>query len=137
MTFSKDRLIEGRKLRFVVVGLIGATIEIILFSVLVRAGLGVSFSNFLAFHCAFLICFFLHYYFTHQKRYNGMHVIVGGLLKYAGLMYVQLLVGTVLLWLLIEKYGWVAEFAKIAQIGVVTPVSYLVQKYFIFSENKK
>lgn len=137
MAGLKSSLIEGKKIRFVIVGLLGAIIELILFSELVRTGLGVASSNFLAFHCAFLICFFLHYYYTHQKRYAGVHIIAGGLIKYAALMYVQLFVGTILLWILIDKYGWVAEFAKITQIGVVTPVSYVVQKYFIFNEDKK
>lgn len=137
MTGLKSSLIEGKKVRFVVVGLVGAIIELILFSELIRTGLGVAPGNFMAFHCAFLICFFLHYYYTHQKRYAGVHIIAEGLIKYAGLMYVQLFVGTILLWILIDQYGWVAEFAKITQIGVVTPVSYVVQKYFIFNEGRK
>lgn len=137
MTFSKYSLIDWKKVRFIVVGIIGAIIELILFSELVRAGLGVASSNFLAFHSAFLFCFFLHYYYTHQKRYAGAHAIAEGLIKYVALMYVQLFVGTILLWILIDKYGWVLEFAKITQIGVVTPVNYVVQKYLIFNEDKK
>lgn len=118
--------------RFILVGVLGAIIELLLFSGFVRAGLSVLYSNFIAFHCAFALCFFLHYHYTHQKPYEGFLSVAGGFAKYTGLMYVQLIVGSLLLWFLIDKLSWMAEFAKIVQIGVVTPVSYVVQKLVIF-----
>lgn len=132
MKLSKYNMFDRKKIRFIIVGIIGAIIELALFSKFTRVELSVASSNFLAFHCAFLICFFLHYYYTHQKMYDGFGIMAGGLMKYATLMYIQLLFSTILLWILIDRYGWNAELGKITQIGVVTPVSYIVQKYFIF-----
>ena len=122
--------------RFVLVGILGAIIELILFSGLVRAGLEILYSNFIAFHFAFALCFFLHYHYTHQKPYEGAHRIAGGFIKYAGLMYAQFIVGSLLLWFLIDKLGWIAEIAKIVQIGAVTPVSYIIQKLVVFQREK-
>ena len=119
-------------LRFILVGVIGAIVELILFSGLVRTGRSILYSNVIAFHCAFALCYLLHYYYTHRKPYEGTQRVVGGFAKYAGLMYVQLLVGSLLLWFLIDKLSWMAEISKIVQIGVVTPVSYAVQKLVIF-----
>ncbi|WP_041388968.1 GtrA family protein [Polaromonas sp. JS666] len=118
--------------RFVLVGVVGAIVELTLFAGLVRINGKVMLSNFIAFHCAFAICFFLHYYYTHQKPYVGKYKVVSGFFKYAGLMYAQLIIGTLLLWLLINKLGWMPEVAKVVQIGIVTPVSYAVQKLAIF-----
>lgn len=122
--------------RFILVGVLGAIIELLLFSGFVRAGLGVLYSNFIAFHCAFALCFFLHYHYTHQKPYEGTLRVVGGFAKYTGLMYTQLIVGSLLLWFLIDKLDWMAEVAKVVQIGVVTPVSYVVQKLVIFQRGE-
>lgn len=118
--------------RFVFVGVIGATVELTMFSCLISIDGKVMLSNIIAFHCAFAICFILHYYYTHKKPYVGKYKIAIGFFKYSGLMYAQLMVGTLLLWLLINKLGWMPEVAKVAQIGIVTPVSYAVQKLVIF-----
>ena len=118
--------------RFILVGIIGAIVELTLFSALVRINGGVMLSNFIAFHCAFATCFFLHYYYTYKKPYSGKHKVASGFIKYAALMYAQLIVGTLLLWLLINKLGWMPEVAKVVQISIVTPVSYVVQKLIIF-----
>lgn len=119
-------------LRFILVGSVGAVVELTLFSGLIRVNLGIMTSNFIAFHCAFATCFFLHYYYTYKKPYSGKHKIASGFFKYAALMYAQLIVGTLLLWLLINKLGWMPEVAKVVQIGIVTPASYVVQKLIIF-----
>lgn len=123
-------------MRFLLVGVFGAIVELLIFSGLVRAGLGILYGNIVAFHCAFTICFFLHYYYTHQRPYKGTRSVTGGFVKYAGLMYAQLIFGTVLLFLLIDKFGWMVELAKIFQIGTVTPVSYAFQKLVIFRRGK-
>lgn len=118
--------------RFILVGVVGAIVELGLFSGLIKVGLGFLFSNFIAFHCAFALCFYLHYHYTHQRPYAGIRMVVGGFAKYAGLMYAQFIVGSLLLWFLIDKLDWMPELAKIVQIGTVTPVSYVVQKLIIF-----
>ena len=132
MKKSKYNLFREKRVRFIIVGVIGATVELILFSKFMSSDLGVSISNFLAFHFAFVLCFFLHYLYTHQKPYVGTRMIINGLIKYTGLMYAQLFVGTILLWVLIDKFGWVAEYAKFMQICVVTPISYVIQRHAIF-----
>lgn len=119
-------------LRFIVVGGVGALVELVLFSTILRTGIGVAYSNVIAFHCAFSLCFLLHYQFTYQRPFEGKRNIVGGFMQYAALMYGQLAISSWLLWYLIDKSGWVPEIAKIIQIGIVTPISYVVQKLIIF-----
>lgn len=137
MTSKRTTFYSHTTVRFILVGLIGAIVELALFSVFVRSGLGMLYSNFIAFHCAFFLCFFLHYHYTHQKPYEGKHKVAGGFVKYAGLMYAQFIVGSLLLWFLTDKLNWMAEVAKVVQIGIVTPVSYVVQKLVIFRKRKK
>lgn len=118
--------------RYFFVGAIGAIVEIFLFMVFIRAGGQIVYSNIIAFHCAFALCYFLHYYYTHQKPYEGARNVISGFLKYAGLMYTQLFAGSILLWFLINNLGWQPGVSKILQIGVVTPIGYIVQKLLIF-----
>lgn len=118
--------------RFAMVGIIGAIVELTLFAELARIWDKVMMINFIAFHCAFAICFFLHYNYTYQRPYEGTRRIFGGFVQYAALMYVQLIIGSILRWFLIEKLYWMAEIAKFVQIGIVTPLSYFIQKLVIF-----
>jgi putative flippase GtrA len=119
-------------LRFLLVGTIGAIVELSLFSSLVKIECEVMLSNFLSFHCAFITCFFLHYYYTYMKPYGKKHKMGIGFIKYAILMYSQLVIGSILLWLLINIIGWLPEFAKIAQLIIIVPISYFIQKIIIF-----
>jgi len=114
------------------VGIFGAVVELTVFSIFVNLSVNVIYTNIISFHSAFVICFFLHYYYTYQKPYVGIYKVAGGFLKYFGLMYAQLIIGTLLIWLLIYKFELMPEVAKIIQIGIVTPVSYAVQKLSIF-----
>jgi len=128
--------LKSKAMRFILVGVVGAIVELGVFLGLIKVGRGIFFSNIIAFHCAFALCFYLHYRYTHQKPYEGTRSVVGGFVKYASLMYAQLILGSFLLWFLIDKLGWVPEIAKIVQMGIVTPVSYVVQKLVIFRMNK-
>jgi putative flippase GtrA len=129
---SNNSIFNQKTVRFVLVGVIGAAVELILFSGFVRAGAGMIYGNIIAFHCAFFLCFFLHYHYTYKKPYKGKSKVTSGFFKYTGLMYAQLIVGSLLLWFLIDKLEWMTEIAKIIQIGIVTPLSYIIQKLIVF-----
>lgn len=122
-------------MRFVVVGIIGAIVELALFSGLIKINCEVAISNFIAFHCAFVICFLLHYYYTYKKPYREKQKVIIGFIKYICLMYGQLIVGTLLLLLFINKLDWMPEVAKFVQIGIVAPISFVLQKFNIFKVN--
>lgn len=122
--------------RYVFVGVIGAICELALFSGLVRIGLGVLNSNFLAFHGAFILCFFLHHHYTYQRLFTSIRPLTRDFLKFAGLMYAQLIIGTLLVWFLIDQLSWVTEVAKVIQIVIVTPISYVVQRVFVFRQGQ-
>ncbi len=132
MTYIKIALLNQRTIRFVFVGAFGAILELVLFLSFLKIGFSILYSNFFAFHCAFVFCFFLHYHYTYQKPYEGARRIFSGFAKYSILMYMQLIIGSALLWFLTEKFNWMAEIAKILQIGIVTPLSYFIQKLVIF-----
>jgi putative flippase GtrA len=123
-------------IRFILVGGAGALIEIGLFSLFLRNGIGMVASNILAFHIAFAICYFLHLHFTYRQPFARKRDIAAGFVKYAFLMYCQLAVGTLLLWLMIRQLDWIPELSKVIQIGIVTPVSFIVQKLVIFRARK-
>lgn len=124
--------LSAKIVRFLLVGIFGAIIELGLFSVLFDAGLGVVPANVVAFHVAFATCFFLHFIYTHSFSISDRRFFIRGFMKYAALMYGQLGFGTLLLWLLIDKVGCIAEIAKLLQIAIVTPFGYLIQKLLIF-----
>lgn len=134
---AKASIFNQTTIRFFLVGALGAVVELLFFSGLTRAGLGIIYSNFIAFHCAFTLCFFLHYLYTYQKPYEGTQKIFGGFTQYAALMYAQLAIGSIVLWLLVDKLFWIPEIAKVVQIGAVTPMSYIIQKLIIFRLVKK
>jgi putative flippase GtrA len=127
-----NRLRENSTVRFVLVGVLGAVVELFLFSGAIWIGLGIVFSNFFAFHCAFIFCYTLHYFYTHKKPFVGRKNILNGFFKYAVLMYGQLFVGSLLLLLLINDFNWMPGLAKIFQICLVTPLGFLIQKLIIF-----
>ena len=124
-------------MRYILVGVLGAIIETALFAYLFRLGFGIAASNVVAFHVAFITCYFLHYYYTHSKPFEGNSALVNGLGKYTVLMYGHLIIGSVLLWLLIQKFGLNVDLAKIVQVGIVTPGSYVVQKTAIFRSSRR
>jgi putative flippase GtrA len=128
---------EKKTVRFFIVGLFGAIVEVLLFSGLVRVGFGILFGNFVAFHCAFALCFYLHYHYTYQRPYGGTRNVFNGFFKYAILMYAQLTVGSILILILSEKFDLMVEIAKVVQIGVVTPVGYAVQRLVIFRQREE
>src|SRR5687768_11563020 len=75
--------LQRRPARYLVVGVVGAITEFSLFVALTKVGGGILFSNVIAFHCAFLLCYFLHYHYTHERPYEGARNIAGGFVKYA------------------------------------------------------
>ncbi|MBD3648765.1 MAG: GtrA family protein [Pseudomonadales bacterium] len=118
--------------KYLIVGIIGAIIELSVFSLMIRYGIGLVISNILAFHLAFLACYFLHYEYTHGRPFEGIFELSNGLIKYATLMYSQLVVGTALLWILIEELSIGPDLSKLLQLALITPISYLIQRKFIF-----
>jgi putative flippase GtrA len=122
--------------KFILVGITGAAIEIIVFSAMIRFQAGTLISNVVAFHLAFVTCFFLHHHFTYCQPTNRTRDALKAFFQYALLMYWQLVLGTALLWLLIDRLHWVPEISKVIQIAVVTPMSYLVQRVIIFKKRK-
>lgn len=125
-------LMSVRIFRFISVGITGAIVELGLFSFMLASGIDLVIANVVAFHVAFTICFALHFIYTHRYSLSDRQFFARGFLGYAALMYAQLGVGTLLLWLLITKGGCIGEVAKVLQIGVIMPISYLIQKIVIF-----
>lgn len=119
-------------LRFVIVGMIGACVEVGLFSVMKSNGVKTITGNVVSFHIAFVICYFLHTFYTYRNIEAFRAISLNIFSKYAILMYVQLVVGSILLLILIDLLNWDGVYSKIVQISIVTPVGYIVQKKLIF-----
>ena len=118
--------------RYIIVGATGACVELGLFSVFHSAKLGILLSNFIAFHIAFGFCFLLHYFYTHENSTYNKGEFWTAFIKYAALMYGSLFIGTILLWIFIEKGRINVEISKFIQLSIIVPFSYFVQKYVIF-----
>ncbi len=123
-----------RSARYLVVGVIGAVTEFLLFVGLTRAGGGIVLSNIVAFHCAFVLCYFLHYHYTHERPFEGLRSVASGFMKYAALVYILFILGSVLLWFFTGRLMWSPELSKIMQMAIVTPIGYFVQKGLIFQK---
>lgn len=125
-------MLDAKIARYVAVGILGAVIEATAFSCLVAEGMGIGASNAIAFHLAFVTCYFLHHKYTHRKDFSGTAVLAFRFAKYAALMYGQLLLGYFLLRTLMVEVGFTPAVSKVLQIAVVTPLGYLVQKGVVF-----
>jgi putative flippase GtrA len=123
-------------LRFFLVGIIGAIVEFLLFSYLIKSDCDVMLSNLIAFHFAFITCFLLHYSYTYTKPYSKKRKLANYFIKYVVLMYSQLIIGSLLIWFLINRIGRLPEFAKFSQMIIIIPISFFVQKNRIFSVEK-
>ena len=118
--------------RYVVVGVMGLFVEVVLFSFFLSMQMGILRSNFLAFHLAFGFCFILHYFYNNMNYSFDWNNFTVGFIKYATLMYILFAFGTGQLWLFIEKAGIDERLAKVLQLGINTPIAYCIQKYIIF-----
>lgn len=124
--------LDRKPVRYVLVGGVGAVIETVLFSGFIALGLNLVGSNFLAFHFAFVTCYFLHRRYTHGQPPAGRRKLALGLTKYAAVMYGQLSVGYYLLWIFMTKAGLPPGISKLLQIALVTPAAYFLQKKMVF-----
>jgi hypothetical protein len=101
-------------------------------SKLSKINITIPISHFLVFHLLFIIFFLLHYFYAHQQLYVKALIVIFSLIKYTSLVYFQLFLGVILLWMLIDKLGFAAEYAKFMQICILTSSSYFIQRPLIF-----
>jgi putative flippase GtrA len=128
---SLDKM-NTQAVRYLLVGVLGLIIELLLFSLFYRLGLGIILGNLLSFQIALTVCFMLHYRYTYRVLHKSFRDALNYYFKYTSLMYIQALIGTVLLYGFIEFLLLQPELAKIIQIAIVTPISYIYQKTKIF-----
>lgn len=120
------------KLRFLLTGLFGASLELCLFFVISASGVFYIFAHIIAFNVAVFTTFFLHYFFTYRRDTDRDNQLQTALLLYVTFMYVLLAAGSLVLFGLVELFGVTKILAKILQMLLIMPLSYLFQKYRIF-----
>ena len=119
------------KLRYLIAGSAGAIIEMLLFSMIYKFSNSVIISNLIAFQVAITLTFLLHQRFTYiaivdsngKKRRYTLYLL---------LMYLLLIFGTFILEIFINTLFWNPDLSKIVQMLIAIPVSYFVQKKYIF-----
>ena len=117
--------------KYLLVGFLGAILEYIGFLALIRFKYSILASNVISYHLALVVCYILHFFFTHRMvKKNG---IINRFVRYLFLMYFQFFLGLIVLIYFIEYIEFEIEISKLMQIILVTPLSYLVQKTFIFN----
>jgi|GEM_PF-3011045 len=128
---------KAQSLRYLVIGGLGAVIEILLFTLLFRFGLSLFVANICAFQLALTFCFVCHYFFTYQVDAFSVTIFLEKYGKFCLLMYIQFIAGMGLLYFFVNLLGGSDWSSKALQIGIVTPVSYFVQKRKIFRYDAK
>lgn len=119
------------EVRYFFVGIFGAILEFFIFQKLINCKYSILISNLFSFHSSVIACYLLHFYVTHgASKRNG---IISKFFRYITLMYVQFIFGSVILWGFINYIEFGVEVSKLMQIALVTPISYLIQKFFIFT----
>ncbi len=78
--------------------------------------------------CAFITAFCMHKYVVFRKRES----FVKHLGKYAGVEFINTLLATALLFLLVEYVGAPKELAKLISMGSVVMWNFFVYKYFVY-----
>lgn len=123
------------KLRYVAAGSVGAILEMLLFSMIYKFSGSVFVSNLIAFQVAITLTFLIHQRFTYiailgsngkRRRYT----------LYLLLMYLLLIFGTFILKFFIDSLSWNPDFSKLVQMLIAIPISYFVQKKYIFVDSK-
>lgn len=119
-------------LKFVMIGSVGASIEIVTYALLIQLGLFYFLSNAVGYHLAIISTFFLHGFYTFSVSKMSQNSLFARFCKYILLMYAQLAVGTLLLIVFVEYLMLGELISKIIQMLVVIPASYFSQKMIIF-----
>ena len=122
------------KFRYVIVGIFGAIFELFIFFALLHFNLNVFLSNVVAYHLAIFFCYFLHLFYTYRMPELSLNLIQ--FVKYISLMYIQLFCSMIILYILIKNLELRFEISKVIQIILITPLSYLFQKYLIFTKKE-
>ena len=128
-------MVFNLKLRYLIAGSVGAITEMLLFSILYKFSDSVIISNLIAFQVAITLTFLLHQRFTYstivdsngKKRRYTLYLL---------LMYLLLIFGTFILEIFINTLFWNPDLSKVVQMLIAIPVSYFVQKKYIFVDSK-
>ena len=123
------------KLRYLIAGSLGAILEMLLFSTIYKFSVSVIVSNLIAFQVAITLTFLMHQRFTYiaivdsngKKRRYALYLL---------LMYLLLIFGTFILEFFIDNLFWNPDLSKLVQMLIAIPISYFVQKKYIFVDSK-
>lgn len=124
---------DRRLLLYCFFGFIGASVELATFLLLTAAEIDIILSHVVAFHLAFVICFYLNYHITFVSDLTGRRGWRHVGLRYIMLMYLQVGFGAWLIsWLTVSQH-WPDFFAKSFQLVITVPASYILQSKLVFS----
>lgn len=123
--------------RFILVGIVGASIEVVVYLALLQIGFFYLICNFVGYHLAIITTFFLHRTYTFSLSDAPRKHLFQRFYKYILLMYMQLAIGSFLLLIFVELLLLDELISKFVQMLAVIPASYLAQKIFIFSEKNR
>jgi putative flippase GtrA len=123
-----------QKYRYLLVGGLGALLEVLVFFIVYNFSDNLVFSNFIAFNLAVLMTFLLHDFFTY--RTNSRQFEFHKIIKFFGFMYFQFFLSTGMLMYILEVVHY-SIIAKLIQIVLITPISYYIQKKLIFRKRNR
>ena len=126
------KILINTPIKFVLIGCIGASIELFAYAILVKLGIFYFICNLIGYHIAIISTFYLHNFYTFSGTKALQSAFILRFVKYISLMYAQLLMGSGLLILFIEYFVLGELVSKIIQMLIVVPTSYFFQKLMIF-----
>ncbi|MBN1542229.1 GtrA family protein [candidate division KSB1 bacterium] len=126
-----DSIDLGRVIKYYLVAGLGAVINYGMFNILKYQGLTTTAANTLTYLHVVLVTFLLQKYYTYQV--NGQFSRHLGLFIVNALIYYFL--DTLMLIVLIDRFGVPPAIGKCLSIAVLSPLGYLFQKYVVFVDS--
>ena len=119
---------------FILVGSLGALIDFLIFVYLHKVlSWSPFFSNMISFHVAALLALIMHARLTFVLALNVKKIISAYSYSFFLLMYFNLLLSSVILWVGIHFIYMPSELVKLFSIATIAALSYVIQKKFIFN----
>ena len=127
---------HNKKIRFIIVGAIGSGLDFLLFLCLYKfIELSYLLSNAISFHIALWVGFILQAKITFGLTQGITHIVKNHSINYFLLMYSNLLLSSLMLWVSAELMLLATVWTKLLSIVLLAIWSYMIQQHIIFTKS--
>lgn len=122
--------VGAQLLRYILCGLCGVAIDLVLYFHLLAAGVEYQAANLSGYAAGTGLSFFLNRHFTFRVRDNTTRRLA----MFFAVATTGYLASAVMLWILVERAGQSEEFSKILTLGLVLAIQFTANRYITFRE---